>query len=82
LNRLGGEGHDAVYHLSIPVFGQLRKSLGDGPWYLRVGVMGHYFPAWDEDGFFRAGEEEPGVVVETEGGEFSLGLTFGLDYVR
>lgn len=75
-HRLGGD-HDAVYHLSIPVFGQLRFPVGSsGNWFLRIGLGGHYFPSFDVEDF------DGGVRVETDGGEFTLGVILGLDYKR
>jgi hypothetical protein len=80
VNRMGGEGHDAVYHFSIPVFAQIRTKVGSGPWYLRVGLGAHYFPAFDVDDFVGPLGGDPGVAVETGSGEFSFGMFFGLDW--
>ena len=76
-HRLGGD-HDAVYHLSIPVFGQLRFPIDRAEkWILRIGLGGHYFPSFDDEDF-DGGE----VTVETDGGEFTFGMILGLDRKR
>jgi hypothetical protein len=78
LHRFGGEGHDAVVKLSVPVYGQLRVPLGlRGNWFLRVALGGRYFPSFDPDDF-------DGAIsgLKTDGGEVSLGGMLGLDYVR
>ncbi len=76
-HRLGGD-HDAVYHLSIPVFGQLRLPVGtSGNWFFRIGLGGHYFPSFDAEDF-----DGGKVKVETDGGEFTPGVILGLDYRR
>jgi hypothetical protein len=77
LNRFGGKNHDAVYDLSIPVFGQLRFPVDAAEnWFLRIGLGGHYFPSFDEEDF------GGGVTVKTDGGEITLGAILGLDYRR
>ena len=80
LNRMGGDGHDAVYQFSIPIFCQIRTKVGSGPWYLRIGMGAHYFPAFDADDFVGPLGGLPGVKVKTDGGEFSFGMFFGLDW--
>jgi hypothetical protein len=78
LHRFGGEGHEAVVKLSVPVYGQLRVPLGArGNWFLRAAVGGRYFPSFEVDDF-------EGAVrgLKTDGGEVSLGAMLGLDYVR
>lgn len=81
-HRLGGDGHDPVYHLSFPLFGQLRVPVGtSGRWFFRFGAGTHYFLSFDEEDFL--GEnEQPGIQVKTDGGEFVFGLILGLDYRR
>ena len=78
LLRFGGDGHDAVVKLSVPVYGQLRIPLGlRGNWFLRMALGGRYFPSFDTDDF-------GGAVrgLKTESGEVSLAAMLGIDHVR
>jgi len=77
LHRLGGKGHDAVYHISIPIYGQVRIPLGSQKaWFLRIGLGAHYFPSFSEEDF------DGGIHVLTHGGEFTPGMILGIDYDR
>ena len=77
LHRLGGKGHDAVYHLSIPFYGQFRFPLDAREvWFLRIGLGAHYFPSFSNKDF------NGGVHVKTDGGELGFGMILGLDYRR
>lgn len=75
LHRLGGSGHDAVYHLSIPVLGQLRFPVNESEtFFLRFGAGGQYFPSFDDDDF------DGGVHVKTNGDEITFTAILGFDY--
>lgn len=75
LLRLGGDGHDAVYHLSIPLHAQVRVPVGSGDrWLLRMGLGARYFPSFDEEDF------DGGVRLKTDGGEVTLAAILGFDY--
>ncbi len=78
LHRFGGDGHDPVYKLSVPAYGQLRIPLDtEGRWFLRVALGGRYFPSFDPDDF------DGGISgLKTDGGEVSFAGMLGLDYVR
>ena len=78
LHRFGGDGHDAVVKLSVPVYGQLRVPLGArGNWFLRAALGGRYFPSFDTNDF-------DGAIsgLKADGGEVSFGGMLGFDFVR
>jgi len=78
LHRFGGDGHDAVVKLSVPVYGQFRVPLGlRSNFFLRLAVGGRYFPGFDATDF-------GGAVrgLKTDGGEVSFAGMLGIDYVR
>ncbi len=77
INRFGGKGHDPVWHLTVPLYGQLRFAVdNEQNLFLRLAAGVHYFPAFGYNDF--DGE----IMVNREEGEGTLALLLGLDFMR
>lgn len=78
IHRFGGKGHAPVWHLSVPLYAQLRIALDkpDNSLFLRIAAGVHYFPAFPYDAFDR------GIEVTRRKGEGSFALLGGLDFMR
>jgi hypothetical protein len=77
IHRFGGKGHDPVWHLSFPIYGQFRFAVdGDETLFLRIAPGVQYFPAFGYDDF--NGE----IDVNRSGGEWTTALQVGFDFIR
>jgi hypothetical protein len=77
IHRFGGKGHDPVWHLSVPLYLQLRLPLdNDRRLFLRIAPGIQYFPAFGYDDFIRE------IQVNREEGELTAALQVGLDFIR
>ncbi|MGD2121226.1 MAG: hypothetical protein PVJ76_05765 [Gemmatimonadota bacterium] len=77
IHRFGGTGHDPVWHLSVPLYLQLRLAVdSDQNLFLRIAPGFQYFPAF---GYFDFDRE---IEVNRDGGEWTFAIQAGLDFMK
>ena len=77
VHRFGGDGHSAEWNTSIPLYAQFRFPVDTNETlFLRVAAGLHYFRGFDDDAF------DGGVHVNRDGGEGTVALLVGLDFMR